>query len=92
MIARHRPEVPATRNAAQLVTVPTEILGKPQADLLFGYRQGDGFAEFLSDDDFQREWRSPARVCVVCDRRFEVPGAVVLQDGARERLIRNRAS
>jgi len=72
--------------------LPTEILGKPQADLLFGYRQGDARAEFLDDDEFQREWHSSARVFVVCDRRFEMPGAVVLAEGARERLISNRGS
>ena len=66
---------------------PTQVLRGPGVDLLFGYRQGDAPEVFLTPDAFLKEWQSSARVFVLGDRGLTLPGATVLLEGPRSRLL-----
>jgi hypothetical protein len=65
----------------------TQVLGGPGAELLFGYRRGDAPEVFLTPDEFLRTWDSPNRVFVLGGRDLMLPGAAVLFEGPRWRLL-----
>jgi 4-amino-4-deoxy-L-arabinose transferase-like glycosyltransferase len=65
----------------------TQVLGGPGADLLFGFRRGDAPDVFLSPAAFLGAWESPHRVFVLGGRDLSLPGAVVLLEGPRSRLL-----
>lgn len=68
---------------------PTQVLGGPGSDMLFGYRRGDAPEVFLSPDAFRTAWESSDRVFVLGGRDLTFPGATVLFEGPRSRLLRN---
>ncbi len=65
----------------------TQVLGGPGAELLFGYRRGDAPEVFLSPDAFWKSWESSDRVFVLGGRDLTLPGARVLLEGPRFRLL-----
>jgi hypothetical protein len=65
----------------------TQVLGGPGAELLFGYRRGDAPEVFLTPDAFLKEWESSDRVFVLGGRDLTLPGATVLLEGPRSRLL-----
>lgn len=68
---------------------PTQVLGYPGSDMLFGFHRGDAPEVFLSEADFQKAWNSPQRVFVLGGRDSRLPGATVLLEGPRSRLLSN---
>src|SRR5262249_8942940 len=66
---------------------PTAVVGGPGADLTYGYRRGDAPEVFLSPAEFLEEWESDRCVFVVGNRDLSLPGAVVLFEGPRSRLV-----
>ncbi len=70
---------------------PTQVVGGPGSDLLFGYRRGDAPQTFLSPDAFRRSWESSDRVFVLGGRDLILPGATVLFEGPRSRLLMREA-
>jgi hypothetical protein len=70
--------------------LPTGVLDGVGGDLLFGYKKGDAAAKFLQSEQLERLWGSPKRVFVASGRELEVPGAVILSESPRQRLITNR--
>ncbi|MEP6995331.1 MAG: glycosyltransferase family 39 protein [Acidobacteriota bacterium] len=68
---------------------PTQVLGGPGSDLLFGYQRGDAPEVFLSAEDFRKSWESPGRVIVLGGRDLTLPGATILFEGPRSRLLSN---
>jgi len=70
---------------------PTSVVDGPGADLTYGYRHGDAPEIFLSPADFLTEWDSNRCVFVVGGRDLSLPGATVLFEGPRSRvLVRDR--
>jgi hypothetical protein len=67
----------------------THMLDPNPEDLLFGYRKGDAADLFLTQESLRREWASGARVFVLSDKRFDLPGAVVLAESPRDVLRTN---
>jgi 4-amino-4-deoxy-L-arabinose transferase-like glycosyltransferase len=65
----------------------TQVLGGPGPELLFGYRRGDAPEVFLTADAFLEEWESSDRVFVLGGRDLTLPGAMVLLEGPRSRLL-----
>ncbi len=65
----------------------TQVLGGPGADLLFGFRRGDAPEVFLAPSEFLETWESPDRVFVLGNRDLTLPGATVLLEGPRSRLL-----
>jgi 4-amino-4-deoxy-L-arabinose transferase-like glycosyltransferase len=65
----------------------TQVLGGPGPELLFGYRRGDAPEVFLTPDAFLEEWESSNRVFVLGGRELMLPGATVLLEGPRSRLL-----
>jgi 4-amino-4-deoxy-L-arabinose transferase-like glycosyltransferase len=65
----------------------TQVLGGPGPELLFGYRRGDAPEVFLTPDAFLKEWESSDRVFVLGGRDLTLPGATVLLEGPRCRLL-----
>jgi hypothetical protein len=65
----------------------TQVLGGPGAELLFGYRRGDAPEVFLTPDEFLETWESSNRVFVLGGRDLMLPGATVLLEGPRSRLL-----
>jgi 4-amino-4-deoxy-L-arabinose transferase-like glycosyltransferase len=65
----------------------TQVLGGPGAELLFGYRRGDAPEVFLTPDAFLKTWESSDRVFVLGGRDLMLPGATVLLEGPRARLL-----
>lgn len=66
---------------------PTQVLGGPGPELLFGYRRGDAPEVFLTPEMFLKEWGSSDRVFVLGGRDLTLPGAAVLLEGPRSRLL-----
>ncbi|HEY2797837.1 MAG TPA: glycosyltransferase family 39 protein [Thermoanaerobaculia bacterium] len=71
---------------------PTQVYRGPGSDMLFGYEHGDSPKEFLSEAAFQKSWNSADRVFVLGGRDLTLPGARVLFDGPRSRLLVNASS
>ncbi len=69
--------------------LPTRMVDGAGGDLLFGHRQGDAPDLFWSRDELWRRWRSDQRLFVLSDKSFDIPGAVVLAEGARDILRTN---
>ena len=67
---------------------PTQVVGGPGSDMLFGYRRGDAPEVFLSPDAFRRIWESSDPVFVLGCRDLTLPGATVLFEGPRSLLMR----
>ena len=65
----------------------TQVLGGPGAELLFGFRRGDAPEVFLTPEAFLESWRSSAPVFVLGNRDLTLPGAAVLMEGPRSRLL-----
>jgi 4-amino-4-deoxy-L-arabinose transferase-like glycosyltransferase len=65
----------------------TQVLGGPGTNLLFGRRRGDAPDLFLTRDSFLKDWGSSDRVFVLGDRGLTLPGATVLLEGPRNRLL-----
>src|SRR5260370_4385554 len=65
----------------------TEVLGGPGPELRFGFRRGDAAELFLTADAFLQIWDSPRRVFVLGGRDLMLPGATVLLEGPRSRLL-----
>jgi 4-amino-4-deoxy-L-arabinose transferase-like glycosyltransferase len=65
----------------------TQVLGGPGPELLFGYRRGDAPEVFLTPDAFLAEWESSNRVFVLGGRELTLPGAAILLEGPRSRLL-----
>ncbi len=65
----------------------TEVLGGPGPELRFGFRRGDAPELFLTADAFLQIWDSPKRVFVLGGRDLMLPGATVLLEGPRCRLL-----
>jgi 4-amino-4-deoxy-L-arabinose transferase-like glycosyltransferase len=65
----------------------TQVLGGPGPELLFGYRRGDAPEVFLTPDAFLKEWESSDHVFVLGGRNLTLPGATVLLEGPRCRLL-----
>jgi 4-amino-4-deoxy-L-arabinose transferase-like glycosyltransferase len=65
----------------------TQVFGGPGPELLFGYRRGDAPELFLTPDAFLAEWESSDRVFVLGGRDLTLPGATVLLEGPRCRLL-----
>jgi 4-amino-4-deoxy-L-arabinose transferase-like glycosyltransferase len=65
----------------------TQVLGGPGPELLFGYRRGDAPEVFLTPDAFLKEWESSDHVFVLGARDLTLPGATVLLEGPRSRLL-----
>jgi 4-amino-4-deoxy-L-arabinose transferase-like glycosyltransferase len=66
----------------------TQVLGGPGPELLFGYRRGDAPEVFLTPEEFLKTWDSSNRVFVLGGRDLMLPGATVLLEGPRCRLLR----
>ena len=66
---------------------PTQVVGGPGSDMLFGYRRGDAPEIFLSPDAFRKIWESSDRVFVLGGRDLTLPDATVLFEGPRSRLL-----
>ena len=66
---------------------PTQLFGGPGPELLFGYRRGDAPEVFLTSDVFLKTWNSSDRVFVLGGRDLTLPGAAVLLEGPRSRLL-----
>jgi hypothetical protein len=66
---------------------PTQVVGGPGSDMLFGYRQGDAPEVFLSPDAFRKLWESSDRVFVLGGRDLTLPDATVLFEGPRSRFL-----
>lgn len=66
---------------------PTQVLGGPGPELAFGYRRGDAPDLFLTPEAFLKAWDSADRVFVVGGRDLTLPGATVLFEGPRSRLL-----
>jgi hypothetical protein len=69
--------------------LPTRMVDGAGADLLFGFRHGDAPERFWSGDELRRRWQSEQRIFLVSDKSFEIPGGVVLAEGARDVLRTN---
>lgn len=67
--------------------LPTQVYGGPGPELLFGYRRGDAPELFLTPESFQKAWDSAGRVFVLGGRDLSLPGAAVLLEGPRSRLL-----
>ena len=65
----------------------TQVLAGPGPDLLFGYRRGDAPEVFLTPDEFLKNWESSDPVFVLGGRDLMLPGAMVLLEGPRSRLL-----
>ncbi len=65
----------------------TQVLGGPGAELLFGYRRGDAPEVFLTPEAFLKSWDSADRVFVLGGRDLMLPGANILLEGPRSRLL-----
>jgi hypothetical protein len=65
----------------------TQVLGGPGPELLFGYRRGDAPEVFLTPEAFLKEWESSDHVFVLGGRNLTLPGATVLLEGPRCRLL-----
>ena len=65
----------------------TEVLGGPGPELRFGFRRGDAPELFLTPDAFLKIWDSPRRVFVLGSQDLMLPGATVLLEGPRSRLL-----
>lgn len=65
----------------------TQVVGGPGGDLLFGYRRGDAPEVFLASDAFLEAWESADQVFVLGGRGLTLPGATVLLEGPRHRLL-----
>jgi 4-amino-4-deoxy-L-arabinose transferase-like glycosyltransferase len=65
----------------------TQVLGGPGADLLFGFRRGDAPEVFLTPEAFLETWDSSNRVFVLGGRDLTLPGATVLLESPRCRLL-----
>ena len=66
---------------------PTHVVGGPGSDMLFGYQRGDAPGVFLSDEAFRESWNSADRVFVLGNRDVMFPGAKILLEGPRSRLL-----
>jgi 4-amino-4-deoxy-L-arabinose transferase-like glycosyltransferase len=65
----------------------TQVLGGPGPELLFGFRRGDAPEVFLTPEAFLDEWESSSPVFVLGGRDLTLPGATVLLEGPRYRLL-----
>jgi 4-amino-4-deoxy-L-arabinose transferase-like glycosyltransferase len=65
----------------------TQVLGGPGPELLFGFRHGDAPELFLTPGAFLDMWESANRVFVLGGRDLTLPGATVLLEGPRSRLL-----
>ena len=65
----------------------TQVLGGPGPELLFGYRRGDAPEVFLTPEAFLKSWESSEPVFVLGGRDLMLPGATVLLEGPRSRLL-----
>ncbi|HKF42765.1 MAG TPA: glycosyltransferase family 39 protein [Thermoanaerobaculia bacterium] len=65
----------------------TQVIGGPGPDLLFGFRRGDAPEVFVTPDEFLRAWDSDEDVFVLGGRDLTLPGATVLLEGPRSRLL-----
>jgi len=65
----------------------TQVLGGPGAELLFGFRRGDAPEVFLTPDAFLKTWESSDPVFVLGGHDLMFPGATVLLEGPRCRLL-----
>ena len=71
---------------------PTQVLGGPGADLLFGLRRGDAPEVFLAPEDFWKTWGSSSDpVFVLGSRDLMLPGASILLETSRYRLLSSGA-
>jgi hypothetical protein len=68
---------------------PTEMLEATPQDLLWGFRRGDARELFLTAETLEHEWNSPARVFVLSDKSFDLPGGTVLAESPRDVLRTN---
>jgi hypothetical protein len=69
---------------------PTQVVGGPGSDMLFGFQRGDAPGVFLSDEAFRKSWSSD-RVFVLGGRDVMFPGAKILLEGPRSRLLLSEA-
>jgi hypothetical protein len=67
----------------------THMLDPNPRDLLFGRRKGDAPDLFLTRESLRRQWESDARVFVLSDKTFDLPGSVVLGESPRDVLRTN---
>ena len=68
----------------------TQVLGGPGPELLFGFRRGDAPEVFLTPEAFLDAWESSDPVFVLGGRDLTLPGATVLLEGPRCRLLMRR--
>ena len=52
---------------------PTQVVGGPGSDMLFGFQRGDAPGVFLSEEAFRESWKSADRMFVLGGRDRDVP-------------------
>lgn len=66
---------------------PTQVVGGPGSDMLFGFQRGDAPGVFLSEEAFRKGWSSADHVFILGGRDVMFPGARILLEGPRSRLL-----
>ncbi len=82
---------PATMRSCAGVTFytgrPTQVVGGPGSDMLFGFQRGDAPGVFLSEEAFRKSWSPADHVFILGGRDVMFPGARILLESPRSRLL-----
>ncbi len=66
---------------------PTQVVGGPGSDMLFGFQRGDAPGVFLSEEDFRKSTGPADHVFILGGRDTTFPDTKVLLNGPRSRLL-----
>jgi hypothetical protein len=66
---------------------PTQVVGGPGSDMLFGFQHGDAPNVFLSEEAFRNSVSPDDHVFILGGREVTFPGTKILLQGPRSRLL-----